>query len=81
MENVWIGLGLLGFVLLFFLRTLKDLKHGKIVTSKNRAEFTGKIILYADNPAIFRRIIMVRLVFQMVILIFACFLIYGGLTK
>ena len=81
MKNAWIGFGLLFIVLLFFLQTLKDIRHGKIVTSKNRVEFTGKVILYADNPAIFRRIIIIRLVFQLVMLVFGCFLIYVSLKN
>ena len=78
MKSMWIGFGLLGFVLLFFLRTLKDIKNGKIVTSKNRAESTGKIILHSENPAVFRRVIIIRFAFQLVMLAFACFLIYAG---
>ena len=81
MKNSWFGFGLLVLVLYFFWRTLKDIKNGKIVTSKNRAEFTGKIILKSDNPAIFRRLIIIRFAFQLVMLVFACFLIYTGLKR
>ncbi len=81
MKNSWLGLGFLVFVLCFFWRTVKDIKNGKIVTSKHRGEFTGKIILRSDNPAIFKRVIITRFAFQLIILVFSCFLIYSGLKK